>query len=310
MNNKKTLTLLEIENLMLETLAYKEEDIDCEGKTFYKYGYQGTQADLFSLMESLAIKKNLIDEQIKIPCRAWGSGADILHSKFNTNFESNDIKKIYESFYILLNRGIIAPGAIGNYGPNLPSFHVTEYGKKCLEEKDILPYDSELYLDKLRKINNVDEWVLFYIEQALECYNNYCYESSLIMIGLANECIVEKLINNYIEYLKCNFNNECNMLKCKLEGKRSISTRYFSYKNNLKRIMKKDNKLASLSKYLDTLAIETYMTYMRLTRNELSHPNEIKIDKITALMIFISFIKYCEYQYIFINYFKENTKNK
>lgn len=58
MIDRKHLTLLEIQNLMLETLNYKGEDIDPDGKNFFKYGYQGTQDNLFTLMEALAIKKN------------------------------------------------------------------------------------------------------------------------------------------------------------------------------------------------------------------------------------------------------------
>lgn len=61
----KELSLLEIRNLMLETLAYESDDIDSEGKTFKKYGYRGTQGDLFRLMENLAIKKGIINSEIR-----------------------------------------------------------------------------------------------------------------------------------------------------------------------------------------------------------------------------------------------------
>lgn len=306
MNDRKTLTILEIQNLMLETLAYKEEDIDAEGKTFYKYGYQGTQWDLFSLMEALAIKKKLINNKIKLSNRAWGAEGYMLHANSTTNFNRDEIKKIYEAFHILLNRGIISSGAIGNYGPNLPNFHLTEYGFKCLQKIDILPYDNEGYLNRLEEINGLDEWVKFYIEQALECFNSYCYEASLIMVGLANEFIMETLINNYLNYLSRNDSNEQQRLKNQLVRATAISIRYSKYLESLGRRMRNDTSLNNLSKYIDKLASETFMSYMRLTRNELSHPSEIKTDRITALMIFISFINYCERQYIFVNYFKNN----
>ena len=43
----RVLSSIEIRNLMLDTLAYEADDIDSEGKTFKKYGYQGTQSDLY-----------------------------------------------------------------------------------------------------------------------------------------------------------------------------------------------------------------------------------------------------------------------
>ena len=55
----RVLSSIEIRNLMLDTLAYEADDIDSEGKTFKKYGYQGTQSDLYRLMEGLAIKRGL-----------------------------------------------------------------------------------------------------------------------------------------------------------------------------------------------------------------------------------------------------------
>lgn len=307
MQERKTLTVLEIQNLMLETLEYKEEDIDSEGKTFYKYGYQGTQDDLFRLMESLAVKKGLIEERVKLKPAAWGGCGYILHPGCSTNFNRDELKKIYEVFYILLNRGIIAPGAIGNYGPNLPNFHVTEYGFKCLHETDILPYDNEGYLNKLSEIENLDKWIKFYIEQSLECFNSYCYEAALIMVGLANEVIMENLINNYLNYLKIKDPTKESDMKEKINSSMPISAKYLKYQTSLKESMRSDSKLKELSKYLDQLANDTFMSYVRLTRNELSHPSEIKTDRITALMIFASFTNYCKRQYIFINYFEANS---
>ena len=62
----RVLSSIEIRNLMLDTLAYEADDIDSEGKTFKKYGYQGTQSDLYRLMEGLAIKRGLIESDIPL----------------------------------------------------------------------------------------------------------------------------------------------------------------------------------------------------------------------------------------------------
>lgn len=302
--SRESLSLLEIRNLMLETLAYKNNDIDSEGKTFEKYGYRGTQNDLFRLMESLAIKKSLINEKVKTIDSAWGGSGSMLHPNLTTNFDYREINKIYESFHLLLNQGVISPGAIRNMGPNLPNFHVTEYGMKCLEARDILPYDVDDYMKLINEIDILNEWVKYYINQALMCYNSNCFEASLIMVGLSNEVIVESLIDSYINYLGVQFPEEKQNFKTKINKKYSISQKYLSYRKHLKtHSMKKDSELKSLRGIMDELASDTYFSFLRLTRNELAHPTELRIDRLSALMVFMSLTKYCQRQSKFIDYF-------
>lgn len=303
MSDRKSLTVLEIQNLMLEALAYKGNDIDDEGKNFFKYGYKGTQNDLFRLMEALAVKKGIFEEKVKLSGAAWGGSGYILHGNHTTNFNKDEVNKLYEAFHLLMNKGIISPGAEGNYGPNLPNIHVTEYGLKCLEELDILPYDIDGYLNKLKKISNIDEWIEFYVSQALECFNAYCYEAALIMIGLANEFIVETLVKSYTNYLTNKNSGELSNFQTAISRCTKISEKYLKYRESLKVSMGTDTDLKKLSIHLDVLANETFMSYMRLTRNELAHPAAVKTDRITTLMVFTSLIKYCERQYMFIDYF-------
>ncbi len=88
-------------------------------------------------MEGLAIKKGLIKPDIPLHGAAWGGSGLMLYPHSTTNFSCNDIQNIYEQFHLLFNQGITAPGATVNCGPNLPYFHVTEYGHKCLEEDEL-----------------------------------------------------------------------------------------------------------------------------------------------------------------------------
>ena len=302
----KELSLLEIRNLMLETLSYENDDIDLEGKNFKMYGYRGTQEDLFRLMENLAIKKELINNDIRKRVGAWGASGALLHPGSSTNFSDDQLNKVYESFHLLLNQGIISPGAVGNMGPNLPNFHVTDYGLRCLKEREILPYDIDDYLYSLNKIENLDEWVKFYIQQSLMCFNANCFDASLIMVGLANEFLVEVLIKEYSGYLGKANSSKKSLFDSNIEAETTVSGKYRVYREHLKDTsMKSDKELKKLNIHLDVLANETYLSYLRLTRNELAHPASIKTDRITSLMIFISLIKYCDKQCKFINYFRK-----
>ena len=48
---------------------------------------------------------------------------------------------------------------------------------------------------------------------------------------------------------------------------------------------------------MDNLATESFANFTRIIRNALSHPLDTKMESIEVLMIFISFVKYCEIQY-------------
>lgn len=307
MSEVRDLTSIEIRNLMMETLAYEGDDIDSEGKNFKMYGYQGTQSDLFRLMEGLAIKNGVIEGVLPLQRAAWGGQGIMLHPHSTTNFGYKDIQQIYEQFHLLLNQGVIAPGAVGNYGPDLPNFHITDYGLKCLEEKEILPYDVNGYLAKLKNIPGITEWVEFYIKEALQCYNANCMEAAVIMLGLSNERIIDELISSLLDFLSRNYPTEYGQMVTTLASDRTASAKYTCYttyftmiKNRVQNQVFKD-----MLPLMDGVAIQSYANFTRITRNGLAHPSDTKMERIEVLMIFISFVKYCEVQYGF-NYYYRN----
>lgn len=62
-----------------------------------------------------------------------------------------------ERVYYLLNQQITGPGNARDTSANLPWIHVTAHGMKCLEKQDILPYDSDGYLDRIMKCSQYDD---------------------------------------------------------------------------------------------------------------------------------------------------------
>lgn len=109
---------------------------------------------------------------------------------------------------MLLNQGIIAPGTVGNYGPDLPNFHVTQYGIKCLEKHKILPYDVDGYFNKIKNLPSISEWAKFYIKEAFPCYNANYMEATVIILGLSSEKIIDEQTDALLEYLSRNYTNE------------------------------------------------------------------------------------------------------
>ena len=305
MKKERTLSSIEVRTLMMDTLAYEGNDIDSEGKNFKMYGYCGTQSDLFRLMEGLAVKKGIIENSIPLRGAAWGGSGLMLHPHSTTNFGYKDIQLIYEQFHVLLNQGVIAPGAIGNYGPNLPNFHVTDYGLKCLEEREILPYDMDGYLTKIKSVPGITEWVEFYIKEALQCYNANCMEAAVIMLGLSNEKIIDELISALLDFLSRNYPTEHGQMANALTSARIASAKYNCYTQYFAIIKNRvqDQAFKDMLPLMDAVAIESYANFTRITRNGLAHPSDTKMKRMEVLMIFISFVKYCEVQYGFKDYF-------
>ncbi|MDR1706261.1 MAG: hypothetical protein LBS19_16500 [Clostridiales bacterium] len=303
------ITSLEMRNLLMDALLYENNDLGNQD-VFKNHDYQGDQYVLFKLVEWLAIKHKLVEKKINPPRTAWGTSGHSLIPDKTTNFTDNEIKRFYQEFNNLLFHGIIAPGAVGG-DYSLPSIHVTEYGFECLRSKEILPHDADDFLEKIkREIPNIDEWILYYVSEALKCFNANCLDASTIMLGLANEKLIKLMIESLISYLDMYY-LKYNMKA--LQDYRKISEGYNAYKNALEHINEEKKssqpEKAFLSSYDAFKRIEStvHSEFLRITRNEVAHPNEIRKERIETLMLFMTFIPYCKNQYEMIAYFKKSV---
>ena len=223
---------------------------------------------------------------------AWGAPGDNLYYNVNTNFKE-EVNPFTEEVHLLMFQNVLSPGAQGNYGDNWPYFHMTKYGLECLKQKDILPYDPNKYMNKISNIASVDEWEKFYINQSLLCYNVGAFESSLIMLGLAGEYLAIRLIDSMDAFLLKNEQAERSRFSSKLNGKTKISQRYCEYENSLGNVSKlkdpvgndKYPQLKTLKPSLDETAKVVYANYLRLTRNEMVHPSQLKMERIEFLIM-------------------------
>jgi hypothetical protein len=87
----------------------------------------------------------------------------------------------------LIIQGVIAPG-LSAQTPNLPHFHITEYGQKVLAAGDYLPHDPTNYLGRFRtEIGAPDPTVEAYLSESLNCFTRGCFVASVMMLGVASE---------------------------------------------------------------------------------------------------------------------------
>lgn len=313
--NGQVMTSLEMRNLIFEALAEENEDNTPWKMTFKMYGYKGCVSALRAIVEHLAIKHNLVDKVAEIPLSAWGVPGFNLRYKSDSNFTEDEVNLFTEEVHLLMFQNVLSPGAQGGYGDDWPYFHVTKYGLECLKQNDILPYDPNAYMSRISAIASVDDWEKFYINQSLLCYNASAFESSLIMLGLAGEYLATKLIDSLSGFLAKNEPTEATNFASNLNGKTKISQRYSEYEKSLDTVSKlKDQansnkypQLKALKPSLDGAAKVVYATYLRLTRNEMAHPAQLKMDRIECLIMIVSYIKYCETQHKYLDYYNSNS---
>lgn len=314
MDKRETLNNTIIKNLMLEVLGDKEFcNRFCDEYNFENTA-GGHKDDLFRLVELKAIEKGFIDSNISISKKAWGTPRHNLVNGHNTNFTKREIEILWETFYMLLTSNIIGPGVYRDQD-DLPWFHITEYGKGCIDKRDILPHDVNGYMGKLTSIENLDQWVEFYMLEALKCYNANCYNSSVIMIGLASETLAEQMIEEFI--LLCRNKNykvsrrlerdigTSNLLVYldeNIKEKTPISTKYVIFEKVFNGISDIDTELKNI---MDTVSRSIFINCLRVSRNEVAHPSEIRKDESEVLLLFIGFIKYCEMMTKMISKMKE-----
>lgn len=312
--DRKELSTLIIRNLMLEVLGNEGFCKKYANGHSFLNTYGAHQDNLFMLTEIMAIKKGLIEKKYHIATMAWGTPRSNLYEDDNTSFNINEIEKLWEAFYILLNNNVIGPGEYGT-SASLPYFHITQHGRLCIEQRDILPYDVDGYLKKLDEINELNEWVRFYMYEALKCYNAKCYNASTVMIGLSSEVLVEELIGQFSKLLgKTKYNYEAkSSLQCgnktikkffddKVNKQTKISQKYEEFSNVFNGIK---NLQEDLKNIMDASARDSFFTFLRLNRNEVSHCMNVKKDESETLLLFMGFIKYCNMMTRMINKMKE-----
>ncbi len=306
----------EMTQYILKAFALEDETKSRNGNTFRMYGYAGSLKDLFLLVDELATSEGKIQQVIEVPKTAWGCGWNRMSPGTDTNLNYSEIDLFMERVHYLLNQMVIGPGNARDIMADLPWIHLTEYGKTCIAERDILPYDMDGYLARVKACSNHDDWDIYYVDQVLKCFNAGVYNASAMMLGIEGEYLAERIINSYLNFLDANESLEKSKLDTALAGcGGKISQKYTKYCESLKSIRaKKDGSgnllypgLKNLSPRMDDSANTAFMNYLRLTRNELGHPSGVIMEPAETMLLIVSFLKYYEIQNDYLAYYATNS---
>ena len=77
--------------------------------------------------------------------------------------------------------------------PDPPFCHLTEQGRRTLENLSRDPANPDGYLAHLADIVIPNSISKSYLEEAIQTYNNNCYKAAAVMIGAASEAIILEL---------------------------------------------------------------------------------------------------------------------
>lgn len=187
-------------------------------------------------------------------------------------------------------QGIIAPG-LNVSNPNLPWFHITEYGKKVLNEGEFLPHDPTGYLDRFRtEIKNPDPTVELYLSESLNCFARGNFIASVILLGVASERAFLLLCDSIL--------NSLSDLKEKSKFQKILEIKAIKPKMDwvLNKIQAIQSKSPRPLPDNVNIMLASIFDFIRSQRNDLGHPQE-KPPKVTREDAYVNLR-------IFPNYFK------
>lgn len=122
---------------------------------------------------------------------AWNMNGDRL--ELHANLREPVAGVVWE---LIIDR-ILQPGTSSGDQIKYPYIHITEYGRKALQDEDT-PYDPDGYVRRLtEKVPKVDDVIVKYVTESAKSLRADCLLGSTITIGCASEKVLLLLIDTY-----------------------------------------------------------------------------------------------------------------
>jgi len=180
---------------------------------------------------------------------------------------AEDIDRVKSVMWQLIIQGVLVPGVQGYADNSWPHFSITEYGKTYLESEGSAPYDPDGYLSCIANDSpNVDDVVLLYLTEGLQCFIRSNYIASVVMVGVAAEKVILNLVDAFTAAMSdaskaTTFRRKTQnaMIKTQFD---ELTKRLYPLKQQLPGELSRD-----LETYLDGI-----FNLVRNYRNEAGHP--------------------------------------
>lgn len=187
------------------------------------------------------------------------------------------------------------------YGNTHGWLTLTDYGRECFDQNNMLPYDPDGYISEFKQqVPTVDPITLNYLSESIAAYNRDLLLSSTITLGVASENMILLLIEAFTQAISDQ------PRKTGLENRlrdRFISTQFGIFRTELTHF---ENQLpTNLRRDLDTY-LDGVFNFIRLNRNQAGHPTGNRPTKRIALHNLQVFVDYSKRVFALIDHLNSN----
>jgi len=208
------------------------------------------------------------------------------------------IHELYIEKIIYLGHG---PRSLGAQAWSWPFYRLTQYGQKVVNNTEYQPYDPSGYLSRIKsEIPTIDNVIITYLEESLNCFRSNFLFSAAVMIG----CAAEKAMLLLIDVFGQAISNP------DLQKKYEKETKFWMISRKYEALWKRlETIAASLPNQLGDdlhVILDRIFDLIRTTRNEAGHPMGEKIELETIHANLLLFPIYCKRVYGLIEYFSIN----
>ena len=219
------------------------------------------------------------------------------------HLESGESSLIHEVIWSFIIQGILVPG-VDDSNQGWPFLRLTEYGRRCIDENQILPHDPDGYLqDFQRAVPSADPLIGEYLSEALQCFLRDLHRAAAVMLGAASEQAVLLLIESYAGSIADV--SRKTQVASQIEKSPSIFRKYEIFDRGFAVV--KPQLPKPLADNADSL-LRGVFDLIRNSRNEAGHPaSGILVARDTNYSHLRLFIPYCQRIYGLIEWFNINS---
>ena len=130
------------------------------------------------------------------------SGYVLQESSRRLGLQGKDLEQVLLTYWHdLFRTGYLAWGLdLANANP--PFFHITDQGRRTLENLSRDPANPDGYLAHLTRVAELNDVAKSYVEEGLACFNAALYKAAAVMIGVSAESIALELRDTLVRRLK------------------------------------------------------------------------------------------------------------
>ncbi|OYQ62878.1 hypothetical protein B9G53_19725 [Pseudanabaena sp. SR411] len=202
----------------------------------------------------------------------------------------------------LIIEGIVRPGQ-GSGIYTLPHYHISEYGKRVLQELSPQPYDPDEYLARVSHIPDIDNVILIYLEESLKAFRINCLLSSVITLGCASEKAFLLLIDACREAMsepgKTDFAK-------KIDKTISIKQKQIEFQDILQNKIIPKLPRGEVKENLEAYLFGIF-NIIRSHRNDAGHPSGNIIQREHLYSLLVAFPSYLEKIYSLMDWLNKNS---